>query len=157
MTLMVNGKKVMGYALGGTEFYSIDESADGSINIGGQNYLNENKMKITDTSTFDLGRHQDAGTATIDVTSNLSNYGGCLAILEIFIAGGGPVVVARPISIPTTATTESLSFYDSHWSGSLSKDTDNEFTLDVSCNYPGYDYDVPGASGDFYILSNDAS
>lgn len=38
MTLMVNGKEVNALALGGTEFYSIDEHADGSISFNGHPY-----------------------------------------------------------------------------------------------------------------------
>ena len=38
MTLMVNGKKVVGYAIGGTEFYSIGENADGIISFNGHLY-----------------------------------------------------------------------------------------------------------------------
>ena len=37
MALMANGKKVLGYALGDTEFYSIDGS-DTSVNANGKTY-----------------------------------------------------------------------------------------------------------------------
>ena len=37
MSLMANGKKVLGYALGDTEFYSIDGS-DTSVNANGKTY-----------------------------------------------------------------------------------------------------------------------
>ena len=38
MTLMTNGKKVSALALGGTEFYSMTENADGSVIINGHTY-----------------------------------------------------------------------------------------------------------------------
>ena len=166
MTLMVNGKKVAGYALGGTEFYSIGKNADGSINIGGQDYLNKNKMKIKSTDSFDVSINE--GSATIDVTDNLSNYGGCLAICVIyttgtdssatFISSDSPnvlpttFIISHPIIIPTASTTDNLSFANSKWSGSLSKTTDNKFTF-VS-NYSDSTSSID-ATGTFYILSND--
>lgn len=39
MALAINGKKVVGYALGGNEFYSIDEHADGTITYNGHTYI----------------------------------------------------------------------------------------------------------------------
>lgn len=40
MSLMVNGKKVLGYALGNNAFYSVQKNKDGSINFNGTNYSN---------------------------------------------------------------------------------------------------------------------
>ena len=156
MGLAIDGNVVHGISRGGQAFVSLgNTNADGSINIGGQDYFSTNKIKITDTGDFDLGLSIDASSGTIDVTSNLSNYRGYFAILEISTSGMTDDVIARPISIPTTPTTDSLSFYSSYWSGSLSKTTDNSFTLAISYNEPGH-Y-VPRASGKFYILSNKAS
>lgn len=160
MALMVNGKKVLGYAIGGNEFYSLDKNADGSINIGGQNYLNENKMRIKGTNSFNLGLSYYKNSNTIDVTSKLSNSVGCLAIYVIGMARGmgnyvySDFTLSQPIIIPTAPTTENLSFDDDSWSGSLSRTTENNFTLDLSCNEG---YKANGAIGEFYILSNDAS
>lgn len=158
MALMVNGKKVLGYAIGGNEFYSLDKNADGSINIGG--HLNENKMRIKGTNSFNLGLSDYKDSNTIDVTSKLSNSVGCLAIYVIGMAGGmgnyvySDFTLSQPIIIPTAPTTENLSFDDDSWSGSLSRTTENNFTLDLSCNEG---YKANGAIGEFYILSNDAS
>lgn len=156
MALMVNGKKVLGYAIGGNEFYSLDKNADGSINIGGQNYLNENKMRIKGTNSFDLGLSNYKSYNTIDVTSKLSNSVGCLAIYVIGMGNytHSDFTLSQPIIIPTAPTTEDLSFDDDSWSGSLSRTTENNFTLDLSCNEG---YKAKGAIGEFYILSNDAS
>ena len=156
MGLAIDGNEVHGIARGGQAFVSLgNTNADGSINIGGQDFFSTNKIKITDTGDFDLGLSVGVSSGTIDVTSNLSDYGRYLAILEISTSGEEDGVIARPISIPTTPTTGSLSFYDSYWSGSLSMTTDNRFTLAVSYSDPVH-Y-VSRASGKFYILSNKAS
>lgn len=155
MTLMVNGKKVLGYAIGGNEFYSLDKNADGSINIGGH-YLNKNKMRIKGTNSFNLGLTFDRTSNTIDVTSTLSNSVGCLAIYVIGITNSAYInfTLSQPIIIPTAPTTENLSFDDDSWSGSLSRTTENNFTLALSCDDED---EANGATGEFYILSNDAS
>lgn len=44
MALMTNGKEVVALALGGTEFYSMNENADGSISFNGQTYAIGNKV-----------------------------------------------------------------------------------------------------------------
>lgn len=152
MALMVNGKKVLGYAIGGNEFYSLDKNADGLINIGGQNYFNTNKMNIRVTDSFDLGT---LSSQIRDFNGGpLLEYRGYLAILKLS-QNDGPDVIARPISIPTTTTTNSLSFYDSRWSGSLSMITDDTLRLAVSYSEPYFV--ASNVNGQFYILSNDAS
>ena len=165
MTLMVNGKKVVGYALGGTEFYSIGKNADGSSNIGGQDYFNKNKMKITDTGRLDISFNAAYdGTMTItgapiDVTSELSHYGGYLAMCILYELGNPyhpAIVKSQPFIIPTVPTTYKFSFEDSSdyngdWGGSLSRTTDNKFTFT-----PTYMEAVSqtDAISNFYILSN---
>ncbi|MDH5099744.1 hypothetical protein OQI87_00960 [Lactobacillus kefiranofaciens] len=161
MGLAIDGNEVHGIAKGGQAFISLGNTnnKDGSLNIDGQNYLSENKMRIKGTGDFDLGIGGDSSSGTIDVTSNLSNYGGCLAICVIvqeedsypFISSD---TVSQPIIIPTAQTTENLSFDNSNWSGSLSLTTDNKLTFAVSYAYTN---DFAQSSGDFYILSNKAS
>lgn len=152
MALMVNGKKVLGYAIGGNEFYSLDKNADGLINIGGQNYFNTNKMNIRVTDSFDLGT---LSSQTRDFNGGpLLEYRGYLAILKLS-QNDLPDVIARPIYIPTTTTTNSLSFYDRRWSGSLSMITDDTLRLAVSYSEPYFV--AENVTGQFYILSNDAS
>lgn len=154
MTLMINGKKVLGYAIGGNEFYSLDKNADGLINIGGQNYFNTNKMNIRVTDSFYLGI---LSSQILDFNGGpLLAYRGCLAILKLS-QSGGPDVISRPISIPTTTTTNSLSFYDSRWSGSLSMITDDTLRLAVSYSEDDPDLFASNVNGNFYILSHDAS
>lgn len=163
MTLMINGKKVDALALGGTEFYSIDKNADGSSNIGGQDYFNKNKIKITDTGRFNVSFKEDYAGNTlvvpIDVTSNLSNYGGCLAMCVLCEPDStySAIVKSQPFIIPTVPTTCKFSFEDSSdqnggWSGSLSRTTDNKFTFVADCSFATY---ITTAIGNFYILSND--
>lgn len=154
MTLMINGKKVIGYAIGGNEFYSLDKNADGLINIGGQNYFNTNKMNIRFTDSFFLGT---LSSQTLEFDGGpLSVYRGYLAILKLS-QSGGPDVSSRPFSIPTTTTTNSLSFYDSRWSGSLSMITDDTFSLDVSYSKDDPNLLASDVNGIFFILSHDAS
>ena len=157
MGLAIDGNEVHGIARGGQAFVSLGNvNTDGSLNIGGQDYFSTNKMKIIDTGSFGLGMSNYAPSVTVDVTSNLSNYGGYLAICELITSdGSNPDVISQPISIPTTSTTDNLSFYDAFWSGSLSRDTSNNFTLDISYSDPAH-Y-VTGGSGNFYIISNEAS
>ena len=162
MTLMVNGKKVAGYALGGTEFYSIGKNADGSSNIGGQDYFNKNKIKITDTGKLNISFNEAYdGTITgapIDVTSKLSPYGGYLAMCILYELSNfySAIVKSQPFIIPTVPTTYKFSFEDSSgqnygWSGSLSRTTDNKFTFTPDYMEAGSQTD---AISNFYILSN---
>ena len=153
MTLMINGKKVLGYAIGGTGFYSIDKNADGSITYNGQNYFSTNKMNIRVTDSFYLGI---LSSTILEFNGGpLLAYRGYLAILKLS-QSGGPDVIARPISIPTTTTTNSLSFYDSRWSGSLSMTTDDTLKLTVSYSERDPYLFASNVNGKFYILSNDA-
>ena len=69
MTLMVNGKKVVGYALGGTEFYSISENADGLISFKGQMY--EWKPK-TSSDSFTCNYGSGDGTTPYSVSVSLN-------------------------------------------------------------------------------------
>ena len=86
MGLAIDGNEVHGIARGGQAFVSLgNTNTDGSINIGGQDYLSKNKMKIKSTKSFDINIEEES--ATIDVTDNLSNYGGCLAICVIYTTG----------------------------------------------------------------------
>ena len=166
MGLAIDGNEVHGIARGGQAFVSLgNTNTDGSINIGGQDYLSKNKMKIKSTKSFDINIEEES--ATIDVTDNLSNYGGCLAICVIyttgtdssatFISSDSPnvlpttFIISHPIIIPTASTTDNLSFANSKWSGSLSKTTDNKFTFDADYSYNS----TIDATGTFYILSND--
>ena len=154
MGLAIDGNEVHGIAKGGQAFVSLGNpnNKDGSINIGGQDYLSKNKMKIKSTRSFDI--NIGGGSATIDVTDRLSNYIGCLALCVIYTSNGSAssmFTTSHLIIIPTAPTTGNLSFDDSNWSGSLSKTTDNKFTFDAD-----YSYDSTiDATGTFYILSND--
>lgn len=67
MALMINGKKVVGFALGSTEFYSIDEHSDGSITFNG--HLYEDLL----TSHNIAYRGKDLGAFTDSYASALSN------------------------------------------------------------------------------------
>ena len=166
MGLAIDGNEVHGIAKGGQAFVSLgNANADGSINIGGQDYFSKNKMAIKGTGNFDVSfRDSDDGTASdvpIDVTSELSNYGGCLAICLMFPTSSayGALLNSQPIIIPTAPTTENLSFEDlslkNHgWSGSLSRTTDNKFTFVADYKFASY---VTTAVGNFYILSNKTS
>ena len=171
MGLAIDGNEVHGIAKGGQAFVSLGNpnNKDGSINIGGQDYLSKNKMKIKSTRSFDI--NIGGGSATIDVTDRLSNYIGCLALCVIYTTGTDSsatfissdissdspnvlpttFIISHPIIIPIASTTDNLSFANSKWSGSLSKTTDNKFTFDAD-----YSYDSTiDATGTFYILSND--
>lgn len=53
MALTINGKKVLGYALGDTEFYSIDKNSDGSISVNGNTY--ELKWKLSNSFACSWG------------------------------------------------------------------------------------------------------
>lgn len=69
MALMVNGKKVVGYALGGNEFYSIDENADGSITYKGYTY----EWKATKKSdSFQCEYNWDTATTPYSVSVDSS-------------------------------------------------------------------------------------
>ena len=60
MPLMVNGKKVVGYALGDTEFYSIDEHADGTIAYNGHLYEDPVTSRNTIYRGTSLGAFTDS-------------------------------------------------------------------------------------------------
>nr|DAW18309.1 MAG TPA: hypothetical protein [Caudoviricetes sp.] len=167
MGLAIDGNEVHGIAKGGQAFVSLgNTNTDGSINIGGQDYLNKNKIKIKSTDSFDVSINE--GSATIDVTDNLSNYGGCLAICAIYnndasktpLTSDAPnvpttFIISQPIIIPTASTTGNVSFTDSsNWSGSLSKTTDNKFTFVSNYNDGTSSFSNIDATGEFYILSN---
>ena len=156
MGLAIDGNEVHGIARGGQAFVSLGNvNTDGSLNIGGQGFLSKNKMKIKDTGDFDLGFSESINSGTIDVTSNLSNYGGHLAIFIITPSTGDTStaenILSQPIIIPTVSTAENLSFDIGVWSGSLLRATDNRLTLTVSYSLTGM---ITKATGDFYVLSN---
>lgn len=69
MALMINGKKVVGYALGGTEFYSIGENADYSISVKGRTYIWEPEAS-SDSLTCSFT--SDTTTTTPGVSVGLS-------------------------------------------------------------------------------------
>ena len=163
MGLAIDGNEVHGIARGGQAFVSLGNvNTDGSINIGGQDYLNKNKMKIKDTGRLNINfDSSDTGTVAspVDVTSNLSNYGGCLAICLMFPTGSSypALLTSQPIIIPTAPTTYKFSFEDSSfqnegWSGSLSRTTDNKFTFVADFMFASSE--APTAVCNFYILSN---
>lgn len=164
MGLAIDGNEVHGIAKGGQAFLSIgNTNTDGSINIGGQNYFNKNQMKIKDTGKLDINFNRDdsdgsASDIPIDVTSNLSNYGGCLAICLMFpISSSYPTLLtSQPIIIPTAPTTYQFSFecllsQNDGWSGSLSRTTDNKFTFVADYSDKNY---LTTAVCNFYVLSN---
>ncbi len=164
MGLAIDGNEVHGIARGGQAFVSLgNTNADGSINIGGQNYLSENKIKINDTGQFKISFKSDYSDSSIlnvpiDVTSNLSNYRGCLAICLMCPTNNfyPALLKSKPFIIPTAPTTYKFSFEDSSgenggWSGSLSRTTDNKFTF--VADYTDANYTTI-AVGNFYILSN---
>ena len=166
MGLAIDGNEVHGIARGGQAFVSLgNANADGSVNIGGQDYFNKNKMTIKDTGNFNISFTKESdGTADpvpIDVTSELSNYGGCLAICLMFPTNSNypAFLKSQPFIIPTAPTTYKFSFEDSSdknggWSGSLSRTTDNNFTFVADYTFAS---DVTTAVGNFYILSHEAS
>lgn len=153
MGLAIDGNVVHGIAKGGQAFVSLENTnADGSINIGGQDYLSKNKMKLEDTGVFEIGFYIDGGGKETDITSNLSNYKGCLAIC--LIQKNYSLAKSQPIIIPTVSTTENLSFDGDNWGGSLSMTTDNKFKFVPYFKYADVNTD---ATGNFWILSNKTS
>ena len=163
MGLAIDGNEVHGIARGGQAFVSIGNvnSTDGSLNIDGQDYLSKNKMGIKDTGEFSIEFSNPAFSGgivdpTIDVTNELSNYEGYLAICVIQT---GIEVLSKdhttslPIIIPTAPTTNglALSFDLAGWSGLLSRTTNNKFTFVP--HYTNADTST-SASSYFYILSN---
>ena len=160
MTLMVNGKKVVGYALGGTEFYSIGKNAnaDGSISLNGQDYLSKNNMKLKDTGSFHISLGaSDSGeysASPVDVTNELSNYGGYLAICIIYDYSDKVSTVSQPITIPAASSTyNDLTFDSSSWGGKLSMDSSSS-TLTFTPQYNNVNSSADETYGHFYILSN---
>lgn len=157
MTLMVNGKKVVGYALGGTEFYSIGKNADGSISLNGYNYLNEDNMKLKDTGKFPINidwRDDGFSALPIDVTNELSNYEGYLAICIIYDYSDKVSMVSQPITIPAASSTyNDLTFDNSSWNGTLSRDG-NSSTLTFITQYNSTISSAAETYGHFYILSS---
>ena len=83
MTLMVNGKKVVGYALGGTEFYSIGENADGSISFNGHTY--EVKIKTSDSFTCTWSGISGTTPASVGVDPSQSLSSGSALTLKDLI------------------------------------------------------------------------
>ena len=82
MTLMVNGKKVVGYAIGGTEFYSIGEHADGSISFNGHTY--EWKTKTSDSFTCNWGASSDTTPYSVSVSLNqMLSSGSALTVKDL--------------------------------------------------------------------------
>ena len=86
MTLMVNDKKVLGYALGGTEFYSIGENADGSISFNGYTY--ELKVKTSDSFTCTWGAISGTTPNSVSVDLNQSLSSGSALTLKDLINKG---------------------------------------------------------------------
>ena len=160
MGLAIDGNEVHGIARGGQAFVSLGNtnSKDGSINIGGQYYFSKNKMKIKDTGEFYITWLSDLYgdnlyVSPIDVTDNLSNYGGYLAMCVIHDPRDRVSTASQPIIIPTAPTTDNLSFSLDSWSGSLSRTTGNRFTF--TPKYKNTDMKVSyTTTGNFYILSN---
>lgn len=159
MGLAIDGNEVHGIARGGQAFVSIgNTNVDGSISLNGHNYLNENNMEIKDTGKFDIdiawqNDSYSFSASPVDVTNNLSNYGGYLAICIIHYPGDKLSTMSHPFVIPTAPTDSNLLFqFDlSSWWGELSRTTDNKFTFT-----PHYTNANTGttATGEFYILSN---
>ncbi len=164
MGLAIDGNEVHGIARGGQAFISLgNTNGDGSLSIDGQDYLSKSKMKIKNTGKFNIKFTQDySGEAVlnvpIDVTSNLSIYGGCLAICLVFPTNSPypTFLKSKPIIIPQAPTTCQFSFEDPSsqnggWSGSLSRTTDNKFTFTANYEFASA---VTTAAGIFYILTN---
>ena len=153
MGLAIDGNVVHGIARGGQAFVGVgDATANGSINIGGQYYLSTNKIHITETDGVNLGFTSYLSSVTPDVTSQLSDYGGQWAILKLSDPSFSPDDQSQPFLIPTTPTTENLSMDNKIWTVSLSRDTNNRFTLTVSID-SGH-YATSQEEGIFYIISN---
>ena len=160
MGLAIDGNVVHGIARGGQAFVSLgNANADGSINIGGQNYLSTNSMKIKKISKHGLNftNFGESPTGTLDITSDLSNYAGYLAICVIVPSSDNSnpdFTISQPFIIPTAPTTENPSFLDSKMASpyhmSLSRTTDNKLILSDNPNETYVEYY-------FFILSNAAS
>lgn len=165
MGLAIDSNVVHGIARGGQAFVSLGDTneKDGSINIDGQDYLSKNNMKIRKISDNGIGfaNYGEISTHTIDITSNLSNYAGYLAICAIVdndnsnpSSSRPEATISQPFIIPTAPTTENPSFLNSrtasYYQMSLSRTTDNKFILSDNSN-------SSFAQCRFYILSNTAS
>lgn len=164
MGLAIDGNEVHGIARGGQAFISLgNTNGDGSLNIDGQDYLSKSKMEIKDTGKLNISFTQDYSSSKvlavpINVTSNLSNYGGCFAICLIFPTDSAyaALLKSKPIIIPQGPTTCNFPFEDPSsqnggWSGSLSRTTDNKLTF--TANYEFATRAIT-AVGVFYILTN---
>ncbi|NRO85264.1 hypothetical protein IMAU10149_01856 [Lactobacillus helveticus] len=146
MGLAIDGNEVHGIARGGQAFVSIgNANTDGSINIGGQDYFNKNKMKIKDTRTFQMQIYSSSSSYDQDVTSNLLNCGGYLAMCVI---SGQGLKILQPIIIPT-APSHSSSFDTDDFNCSLSMTTDNRLICTVQ-----YNNAIGSVYFKLYILSN---
>lgn len=86
MTLMVNGKKVVGYALGGTEFYSIGEHADGSISFNGHTYERKTKTSDSFECTYSSGDGTTPYSVSVSLNQSLSS-GSALTIKDLINKG----------------------------------------------------------------------
>ena len=130
MGLAIDGNEVHGIARGGQAFVSIgNTNADGSISLNGQDYLNESNMEIKDTGKFyiSIGADDTGGysASPVDVTNELSNYGGYLARCVIYTTGTDSsatfissdslnvlpttFIISHPIIIPTASILDVLS------------------------------------------------
>lgn len=146
MGLAIDGNEVHGIARGGQAFVSLGNTnnADGSINIGGQDYLSKIKMKIKGIYTFQMDINSNTINST-EVTSGLSNYEGYLAICVI------NDYESHPIIIPVDPS-HSASFDTKTFNCSLSMiNNDNYNRLQF---YAQSTYVANGVNFGFYILSN---
>ena len=73
MTLMTNGKEVVAWALGDTEFYSMTENADGSVSFKGHTYIWKPKAS-SDSLTCSLDSSTTPYNVRIDLSKKLSAY-----------------------------------------------------------------------------------
>lgn len=164
MGLAIDGNEVHGIARGGQAFISLgNTNGDGSLNIDGQDYLSKSKMQIKDTGRFDIKFTQDYSgetvlTVPIDVTSNLSIYGGCFAICIIFPTNSPypTFLKSKSIFVPQGPATCNFPFEDTSsqnggWSGSLSRTADGKFMFTANCDSATA---VTTADGVFYVLTN---
>lgn len=165
MGLAIDGNEVHGIAKGGQAFVSLGNiNADGSINIGGQDYFNRNKIEFKDTGQSDMHQPKSynlhEADFDVDVTDKLLNYGGYLAICLVCIQDdyGYALSLSHPIIIPTVPMTNNLSFDNTNWSGSLSRTTDNRIKF-----FPNFvskyehslsDWKNTNPVCNFYIISN---
>ena len=116
MGLAIDGNIVHGIARGGEAFVGLGNAnnTDGSLSIGGQDYLSKNSMGIKDTGEFSIEFSNPPFSGgivdpTIDVTNELSNYEGYLAICVIQTGAGAlgkDHTTSLPIIIPTAPTTK---------------------------------------------------